>query len=304
MKLIFFGTSVFAIPALERLAGSVELVVSQPDRPTGRGLKFQPSPLKARTMELGISVETPVRCRTPEFISFIRRLKADALVVAAYGQILPVPLLESAQHGAVNLHGSLLPKYRGAAPIQRAIFVGEAETGVTLMQMDRGMDTGDEIARASTPIGPDETYGELQDRLALLAADLCETWMPKIAAGEYVRIPQDSDQATYAPKVEKSEAELRIENPAELEYRRFRAFTPAPGANLRTAFGNMRIDEARLCEGDAVPGSVVATRPELVVAFGSGAIRLLRVRPEGKKPMSGSDWANGVRLSPGDRIIE
>ena len=320
MRLIFFGTGSFAVPALKALADSVCLVVAQPDRPSGRGLKLQASPVKAAAMELGLTVETPEKSRSPEFVERLRAEEADALVVASYGQILSTAVLESASRGGINLHGSLLPLYRGAAPIQRAILDGQKETGVTLMQMDRGMDTGDMIAVRRTPIGTDETYGELQDRLALIAAEMAAEWMPRIVAGDYPRNPQDSALATMAPKVQKPEAELNFDRPAAEEYARFRAFTPSPGAVLKTSVGLIRVSRTRNSElgtrnsGSEAnsnsefrapssefggPGTILSVSPSLVIGFAEGAMELIEVQPEGKKRMSGRDLANGLRLKPG-----
>ncbi|AIE83376.1 methionyl-tRNA formyltransferase [Fimbriimonas ginsengisoli] len=303
MPLIFFGTSTFAVPALRALAGDVVLVVSQPDRPGRRGMRLQATPVKEAALELGLPVEAPEKSRSPEFVERLESLEADALVVAAYGQILSQRVLDSAKRGGINLHGSILPKYRGAAPIQRCILDGETETGVTLMQMDRGMDTGDMIEIGRLAIGPDETYGELQDRLAILGAEMAVRWMPRIVAGNYPRTPQDSEQATMAPKIEKAEAELRFDRDAAAEYNRFRAFTPSPGAFLQTRFGVIRIGQARLHgEVQAEPGTLVATDRRLVVAFAQGGLELLEIQPEGKKRMRGSDFTNGARLRPGDRL--
>ena len=302
MRLVFFGTGAFALPALRALAPHVALVVTQPDRPTGRGMRLQPAPAKLVAQELGLAVESPERSRAPEFVARLRELEADALVVASYGQILSTAILESARRGGINLHGSILPEYRGAAPIQRCVLDGRKETGVTLMQMDRGMDTGDAIEVVRTPIGSDETYGELQDRLAVLAAGMAVDSMPRIVAGDYARTPQDPSLATLAPKVEKGEAELSPARGAKAEYDRFRAFTPAPGAFLRTALGTLRVHGARLSDAAGGPGTVLALSPEPVVAFEGGALRLLEVQPEGKKRMPGRDWANGARLRVGDRL--
>lgn len=303
MRLIYFGTGAFALPALRALAEHVVLVVTQPDRPTGRGMKLQPSPAKLLGQELGLPVESPEKTRAPEFVAKLREYDADALVVASYGQILSTAVLESARRGGINLHGSILPAYRGAAPIQRCILDGHTETGITLMQMDRGMDTGDEITIVRTPIGFDETYGELQDRLALIAAEMAVEWMPRIVAGDYSRTPQDNDRATIAPKIGKAEAELQFSKPAAEEYNRFRAFTPAPGAFIRTANGILRLHQVRLAEGEGVPGTVLASSPEPIVSFGKGALRLIEVQPEGKRRMSGRDWANGARLKVGDILV-
>ncbi len=303
MKLIYFGTGTFAVPSLRVLAPHISLVVTQPDRPSGRGMKLQPSIVKIVAQELGLSVETPEKSRAPEFVERLIAENADALVVASYGQILSQKVLDSTRMGGINLHGSILPKYRGAAPIQRCILEGETETGVTLMQMDKGMDTGDEIEIARTPIGPDETYEELQDRLALVAADLIERWIPRIVAGDYPRTPQDSEKATMAPKIEKAEAELDFSREAGEEYNRFRAFTPAPGAFVRTNLGQIKIAKARFHDSTGDQGSVLAIQDGCIVAFAGGAIEFLEVQPEGKKKMSGRDFANGARLKPGACLV-
>ncbi|MBN9502579.1 MAG: methionyl-tRNA formyltransferase [Armatimonadetes bacterium 55-13] len=303
MKLVYFGTGTFAVPALRRLAEHISLVVAQPDRPSGRGMKLHPSPVKQAAMELGIPVETPEKARGPEFVERLQAEQADALLVASYGQILSQKVLDSARIGGINLHGSILPKYRGAAPIQRAILEGESETGITLMQMDKGMDTGDMISVVTTPIGPDETYGELQDRLAVIASDMAAEWMPRIVAGDYERTPQDNDAATMAAKIEKAECELVTDREAQEEYNRFRAFTPGPGAFMRTQFGLLKISQARLGTETGEPGVVLSTGTSCQVAFARGSLHLLEVQPEGKKRMSGKDFANGMRLRPGTALI-
>lgn len=304
IRVIYFGTSVFAIPALRAVADHVVLVVSQPDRPSGRGQRLHPSPISEVARELGLPLETPEKSRAPEFVEHLRSFDADLLLVAAYGQILSVRQLESARQGGINLHGSLLPEYRGAAPIQRCIQDGRTESGVTLMQMDKGMDTGDEIARVALPIGPDETYGELQDRLAIAAAELAADWLPRLAAGDYVRTPQDASRATHAAKVEKAEAQLQFEKPYLDEYNRFRAFTPSPGAFLVTRAGALKLSAVRSAgPSEQAPGTVVQTSPAFTVSFEGGALELLEVQPEGKKRMTGRDFANGARLRPGDSLI-
>lgn len=302
MRLIYFGTADFAAPALRAVADSVVLVVSQPDRPTGRGLKLQASPVKQAALELGLPVETPEKCRAPEFVERLRSEQADALLVAAYGQILSQSVLDSAKRGGINLHGSILPEYRGAAPIQRAILDGKTETGVTLMQMDRGMDTGDMIAIARTPIAPDETAGMLTPRLAEIAADLAREWMPKIVAGDYPRSPQDSTLATMAPKVTKAEAEIWFERSAADEYNRFRAFTPAPGAYLIVGETPVKLLELARAEGSGQPGTLLSLSPDPIFTFGESALGFVRVQPAGKAAMSGRDWVNGLRLKVGDRL--
>ncbi len=303
MKIAFFGTASFAVPTLERLSDSISLVVSQPDRQSGRGLKLQCSPVKQAAIQLGLPVETPEKCRSAEFIERIRSEEFDVLLVAAYGQILPQALLEAARCGAINLHGSILPKYRGAAPIQRAIQNGEAETGVTLMQMDRGMDTGDIISISTCPIEPDETYGEVELKLGGIAAKLAQDWMPKIVSGNYSRTPQNSVEATYAPKVERIEGELSFSGDVSIEYNRFRAFTPSPGAFLVTKLGRLKLAEVRNSEETGIPGTILRRSPDPIVAFEGGSLIFVAVSPEGKPRMRGLDWLNGVRLKEDDSLL-
>ncbi|RYG49522.1 methionyl-tRNA formyltransferase [bacterium] len=302
MRLVFFGTGSFAVPALRAMAEHTVLAVTQPDAPSGRGNRLTPSAVKLAALELGIPVETPERARAKEFVDRIAAMEADALLVASYGQILSERLLNSATRGGINLHGSILPRWRGAAPIQRSVEAGDPETGITLMQMDRGMDTGDIIHIERTPIGPEETYGELQDRLALLAAEMAVDWMPRIVGDNYPRIPQPEEGVTLAPKIEKAEAELRFDGESGVEHDRFRAFYPNPGPFLRTTNGQWKLHAVRLADGNGAPGEILALNP-LTVAFGTGALALEEVQPEGKKRMSGRDVANGARLKPGSRLI-
>jgi methionyl-tRNA formyltransferase len=279
------------------------LVVTQPDRLGGRGMQMQVSPVKRAALECGLEVASPEKSRSPEFVEQLRSIRADALLVAAYGQILSTAVLESATRGGINLHGSILPRYRGAAPIQRAILNGESETGVTLMQMDRGMDTGNIIDVQRTSIDPNETALALTERLASLSARMAAEWMPRICAGEYPRTPQDDAQATVAPKVEKSEAELRCHRLARSEYNRFRAFTPSPGAFIRTRFGLVKISACRLGTQTGEPGVVLSTSLSCEVAFLGGSLLLQELQPEGKKRMTGKDFANGLRLRAGDSLV-
>lgn len=300
MSVVFFGSSPFAVPALQRIAEHVELVVTQPDRPSGRGHQMQPTPVKSAALELGIPVETPLKARSKEFIESIEARKPKLLVVAAYGQILPQRLLDIGEHGAINLHGSILPKHRGAAPIQAAILDGDSETGITLMQMDAGLDTGDIIQIARTNIGSDETAGELHDRLAIIAGDLLYENLPDLLAGTYSRDPQDDSLSTYAPKIEKSDAKLELSSPAEAEYRKFRAFTPFPGAYFELKSGTLKVNRARLIEQSGKPGEVLQTSPTLVIALTNSALELLTVTPAGRKPQSGSDYARAAQITKGD----
>ncbi|MEI7576954.1 MAG: methionyl-tRNA formyltransferase [Armatimonadota bacterium] len=296
MKIVYFGTSEFAVPALEKLAEHVVLVVTQPDRPSGRGMKLKSSPVKLKAIELGLPLETPERARDPEFVQRIQELEADVHVVAAYGQILSTKLLETAKRGGINLHGSILPEYRGAAPIQRAIMDGKTETGVTLMQMDKGMDTGDIIDIIHTPIGPDETYGELHLRLSLIAAAQIEGWIDRIVTGDYPRLPQDHERATYAAKISNEEREINLERDARDEYNRYRGLSPYPGVAINTRYGKLKLLEIRFMTDspDLLVGELSYAQ-QTVIGATNGSFELVRVLPEGKRPMSGREWVANLR---------
>ena len=308
MRIVFFGTGVFAVPALRVCAPHCVLAVSQPGKPSGRGMQVRPSAVESAARELGLPVQTPEKARDPEFIARVRDLRPDLLVVASYGQILRQPLLDAAIVAPINLHGSILPAWRGAAPIQRAIEAGNEETGVTLMRMDAGMDTGPMVAIARTPIGADETAGALQLRLADLAADLLTEWLPRLAAGEFETTPQPSEGVEMAPKVTREDARLDPVRPANGEYDRYRAFTPAPGATLATRLGTLKVHRARLVEGvsegtDRLPGDITLGSDGLFVAFAGGGLWLDEVQTEGKRRTSGREWANGARLKSGDNLL-
>lgn len=304
MRLVYFGTSAFAVPALEKLARSVVLVVTQPDRGSGRGLKVHESAVKGCARRLGVETVTPEACKDKEFISYIKGLRADALCVAAYGQILPEALLNSARFGGINLHASLLPKYRGAAPIQWAILEGERETGVTLMQMDRGMDTGDVIAKVETEIGEEETAGGLEGRLAVLAGELAEKWMPVICSGSYPRVPQDSSKAVLAPKLHRGQGYIPFDEDWGVAHRKYRAFTPKPSAWLITPHGKLIITKAR--KGSLSDGEfgVIKQRTHegIEIQLKQGTMWLIEVKPEGKRAQSANDFMNGFRLKVGDSL--
>jgi methionyl-tRNA formyltransferase len=303
VRLAFFGTGSFALPAIKALADDLVLVVTQPDRPSGRSMKLQPTPAKILAESLGIPCTTPERARAKEFVDHLVGMKLDALVVASYGQILSQAVLDSAKWGGINLHGSILPAYRGAAPIQRCLLDGCTETGVTLMQMDRGMDTGDIIHIERLQIGHEETYGELQDRLADLAAEMAKAWMPRIVSGDYTRIPQDGSLATMAPKVSREESEIRFEEPAKVAVNRYQAFTPNPSVFARTSKGQLKLHKISYRDESAPVGQIIRTSPELQIGHGEGSVVWLEIQPEGKKRMSGRDFANGARLKPGDSLL-
>jgi methionyl-tRNA formyltransferase len=264
-------------------------------------MRLQSSPVKKIALELGLPVETPEKARAPEFVELVASLNADVHVVAAYGQILSTKLLETARHGGINLHGSILPQYRGAAPIQRCILNGDSLTGVTLMQMDKGMDTGDMIEIATTPIGSDETYGELQTRLSFIARDVAANWIERLSSGDYPRTPQDNEAATYANKIDRLETELIFSREGDDEYNRFRAFTPSPSVFLNTVHGRLKVKTAKLEQIEAQPGQIVSLNP-LTVAFLGTSLALLTVQPDGKPIMTGAAWALGKHLSVGEII--
>lgn len=300
MKVVFFGTSDFAVPILRAIADHVTLVVTQPDRPSGRGMRLKRSPVGELAETLGTPIETPVRARDQEFVERIKAERADLSIVAAYGQILPQSVLDATARGAFNLHGSILPAYRGAAPIQRSIELGESETGVTLMQMDAGMDTGDIIDIWTTTIGDEETAGGLQARLAEIAAKMTANWLPRLASGDYPRTPQDDAKATHARKIERAETEIKLAEDAATQHRKARAFTPSPGAFLQTRVGRIRLSSVRFDPRTAAPGTLI--EPDVVACVG-GALRLVEIQPEGKTRMSGRDFANGYRLRAGDTLL-
>jgi len=304
LKIVFLGTADFAVPTLRRVAQHVRLVVSQPDRPSGRGLRLQPSPVSQAAVELGLPISKPERARDPDFIQSIRELGPDLLLVVAYGQILRQDLLDAGRRGSFNLHGSILPAWRGAAPIQRCIESGASETGVTLMKMDAGMDTGAIVSIARTPIGPDETSDELAARLADCAAGLAEEWLPRLADGKFSTQTQDEALATHAAKLTKLDARLEPTLDARAQYDRFRACTSRPGAWIESLHGPIRVREARFVSGEtSVPGAVEAIKPELVIGFAHGGLRLLKVQAPGKGPVSGAEFAMGARLAIGDRFV-
>lgn len=293
------GTGTFAVPALLAVREHVSLVVTQPARPSGRGLQLKPTPIAVAAHQLGLPIETPEKCRAPEFVERLAALQPEILLVAAYGQILSQAVLDTAGRGGINLHCSILPEYRGAAPIQRAILDGKTETGVCLMQMDKGMDTGDVIDIDRIAIQPDATYGEVQDQLAEVAATMAAEWLPALLAGNYHRTSQDHDRATMAPKVGNEEGELSFERPAQGEYDRFRAFTPSPGAFMKLSQGLLRVHEARLSTAIGNPGEALSVGEGCTIAFAQGSIEFKTVQWEGKKRVSGRDFANGMRLKPG-----
>ncbi len=316
LRVIFAGTPEFARAALERLHAAghvVPLVLTQPDRPAGRGMKLQASPVKSFAQAHGLPVAQPLGLRLqgkyPQDAqaarAAIEAAQADVMVVAAYGLILPQWVLDAPRLGCINIHASLLPRWRGAAPIHRAIEAGDAETGVTLMQMDAGLDTGDMLQVGRLPIEPTDTTASLHDKLADLGARMVVDALPMVAAGTLARTPQPQAGITYAHKIEKAEAEVDWTLPAETLERRLRAFDPFPGAATHLQGEAVKLWRAQ-CE--AVPagppaGTVLAADAQgVLVACGSGALRLTQLQRAGGKRLAAADFLRGFPLAPGQRF--
>ncbi len=304
LRLVFLATADFAIPTLRALhQGPDDLVAvfTRPDRPAGRGRRLRPSPIKAVAEELGLPVYQPERVSAGEGLEQLKELAPDVLLVAAFGEILKEEVLALPRLGAVNLHGSLLPKYRGAAPIQRALLAGEEETGVTAQWMGTGLDTGDLITSGALAIGPEENFGSLHDRLALLAAQVAIDTLNLIRAGTAPRRPQVEAQASYAPPIRREELELAWTRPALELARQVRAFSPRPGARTMHAGKLLKILEALPAEGlGGVPGEIVEISAQgLRVQTGNASLVAHRVQPEGGTPMTAGDYALGHRVCVG-----
>jgi methionyl-tRNA formyltransferase len=313
MKIVFLGTGAIGVPSLQALAGdpavTVAAVVTQPDRPAGRHLHLRPSPVAQTAGSLGIPVLKPEKIRDPEAVDFLRGLGAGVFVVAAYGQILPPSVLGIPRLGCINIHASLLPRHRGASPIQAAILGGDTHSGITIMWVDEGLDTGDILLARATPIGAGETAGELHDRLALLAPDALRDALRAIAGGHPPRTPQDSAQATLCPKISKHDAAIDWGLPAADIVRRIRAFHPWPGAWCRLPDGRLlKVHRARVADrecGAGVPGTVLAAgEGGIDVVAGGGAVCLLEVQPAGGKRMGAAAFLAGHPLSQGARFAE
>jgi methionyl-tRNA formyltransferase len=306
LKLGFAGTPDFAVPALQRLAGlhPICAVFTQPDRPAGRGQTLKISPVKRCALELGLPVYQPATLKTTETLEIFRSMQMDALVVAAYGLILPAPVLALPRLGCINIHASLLPRWRGAAPIQRALLAGDSSTGVTIMRMDRGLDTGPMLASMATAIGPRDTGGSLHDRLALLGAQLIGETLDALRRGTAREEAQPTEGVTYAAKLGKAEAMIHWTQDAAHIWRQIRAFNPWPVAETLLNGRQLRIFDAELLEfpprgapAPGAPGSVLAAADEGIdVACGQGAVRLLRLQLAGRKPMAAREFLQGQRL--------
>jgi methionyl-tRNA formyltransferase len=315
MNLVFMGTAELSCASLAKLAEqhSVLAVVTQPDKPKGRELKLTPSPVKVLAEKLRLPVLQPAKARDEQFIAALRALKPDLIVVVAYGQILPQTILDLPTHGCVNVHTSLLPKYRGAAPIQWAIADGEPETGVTIMKMDAGLDTGPILSVRRTAILPEDNSQTLHDRLAQLGAELLGETIPAYVAGKLLPRPQPAEGASYAAKIKKEDGKIDWNSPAEKIWSRLRAFTPWPGAFtfLRSAGAEtgapkpqlLKIWKAEVVQTNGPAGTVLsADKTGIVVGCGQNALRVLELQREGGKRLAPEQFLAGLPLKAGTKL--
>ncbi|MHB8475214.1 MAG: methionyl-tRNA formyltransferase [Steroidobacteraceae bacterium] len=307
LRLGFAGTPEFAVPALDALrrVHRVCAVFTQPDRPAGRGQALRESPVKALAVAHGIALHQPASFKSPEALEILRGLALDALVVVAYGLLLPPAALGCPKQGCINIHASLLPRWRGAAPIQRAILAGDAHTGVTIMRMDEGLDTGPMLAARAMDIRADDTAKSVHDRLAWAGADLIVETLAALDSGRIREVPQPSSGVTYAEKITKAEALIDWREDALQIWRRVRAFNPWPIAETRLDGAQLRIWDAELCDSDlraagapgSEPGTVLAAADDGIdVACGTGVLRILRLQLTGRKPLLAREFIQGLKL--------
>lgn len=301
MRLIFMGTPYFSVSVLDRLVSAgheIASVYSQPPRPAGRGKKPRPSPVQQRAEELGLTVRTPLNFNDPAEVQALADLNADAAIVVAYGLILPQSVLDTPKHGCFNIHASLLPRWRGAAPIQRAIMAGDAKSGVCIMQMEAGLDTGPVITRRETPITPDETAASLHDRLATLGAELMVEALENLT--DLPPLPQPDEGVTYAAKIDKAEAKIDWSQPAEAIDRQIRGLSPFPCAWFQHAGERIKALNSEVATGDGPAG--VTLDDALTIACGEGAIRLTKVQKAGKGPQPADVFLLGTKISAGTQL--
>lgn len=293
MKIIFMGTPQFSVPILQALAKAHDIVCvyCQPPRPAGRGKALRPTPVQQAAEALGLPVRHPSSLRSAEEQAAFASLNADIAVVVAYGLILPQPVLDAPRFGCVNIHASLLPRWRGAAPIHRAILAGDAETGVCLMQMDAGLDTGPVLLRAATTIGAEDTTADLHDSLSQMGADLVVSALPRLPL--LVPVPQPEEGVTYASKIDKSEARIDWHAPAPVIDRQIRGLSPFPGAWCESAGERVKFLRSRLAQGHGLPGQVLHG---LTIACGSGAVEITLAQREGKRPATTGEFLRGFAL--------
>jgi methionyl-tRNA formyltransferase len=297
------GTSGFAVPAMERLierGHCIVAVYTQPPRPAGRGYATRPTPMQQAAERLGLPVEAPPRLREPEAQARFREHAADLAVVGAYGLLLPQPILDAPRLGCINLHASLLPRWRGAAPIERAILAGDEETGISIFQMERGLDTGPVLAMRRIPIGPGETAETLHGRLAALAADMLPGVVDDLLAGRADPRPQPADGVTYARKLERAEGRLDFGEPATSLARRLRALNPRPGCWCEVLGERLALLAGEAVDGAGPPGTIIGL--PLTVACGEGALRVSRVQRPGRRAMGADELQRGFPLPLGTML--
>lgn len=315
MKIVFMGTPDFAVPSLKALlkAGhQVAGVVTQPDRPKGRGQKLAPPPVKAAALEAGLQIFQPEKIKTPEFVAILQKMAPELIVVAAFGQLLSEEILHLPEHGCINVHASLLPKYRGAAPIHWSVINGEPETGVTIMQMERGLDSGDMIVSAGIPILPDDTTGTIHDKLAVMGAQLLVKAVTEIVSGTAERVPQNHQQSTYAPLLTKETEKLDWTKSSMDIYNLIRGLNPWPGAYTMIGDKVLKVWAGRACTIDCIPGpipeltgyppgQILGNIPDVgfAVATGNGCLALTEVQLQGSKRMKAEDFMRGHHLEKG-----
>lgn len=303
LRVIFMGTPQFACPTLQRLidrGDEIPAVVTQPDRPKGRGQKSVPPPVKELAERHGLPVLQPIKVRAPEFIESVREMNPDVVVVVAFGRILPKALLEIPRYGCINVHASLLPRYRGAAPLNWCIINGETETGVTTMLMDVGLDTGDMLLKKATPIDPDEDTSSLHDRLSLIGADLLHETLDLLVQGKLVPEKQDDALSCYAPMLKKEDGLIDWTRDARTIRNLVRGMTPWPGAFTYLDGKLVKVYRTRIGEGEGAPGTVIAAgRDGIEVACGGGSLLLDELQLEGKKRLPVRDFLAGCRIAPG-----
>jgi len=309
LRIVFMGTAELACASLEKLSADnrfqVAGVVTQPDKPKGRQLQFQASPVKILAQQLSVPILQPARARDEAFISQLRELRADLIVVAAYGQILPAALLAAPKFGCLNVHTSILPKYRGAAPIQWAIADGEPETGVTIMQMDVGLDTGPILSLRRTPILPTDDSQSLHDRLAILGAELLVETIPGYVSGTISPVPQPAEGASYAAKIKKEDGRIDWRLPAKTIWNRLRAFTPWPGAfTFRQDAASpqmLKIWKAEVVDKSGPAGDLLTSdKNGITIGCGHGSLRIIELQREGGKRLPADQFLAGFPLKPRD----
>jgi len=296
MRIVFIGAGEIGVPTLQALLKSeheVVGIVTQPDKPVGRAQIIEPPPIKKALAGAKMPILQPARIKEHQAIAEIRALIPDVIVVMAYGQIFPRDVLEIPKIACLNLHASLLPRWRGAAPVQAAIAAGDRETGITVMYMDEGLDTGDILLRCKTDILPTDTGGSLHDRLAKIAPDALLDCLRLLVEGSAPRAPQDNSLATYAPKLKRDDGRIDWSEPAEMIERKIRAFYPWPGAFTKIERLTLKIFSASVFDLSGEPGEILRSEKELVIAAGTGALSLSEVQLEGKRRMSAAEFLRG-----------